>query len=79
MATNANPTFKNNDHAFDIALAAADAADWQLCRQALEFFLKDAPVSNWIRGGLQYVEKSDQRYFFEQDVIDYLWNRSQTQ
>jgi len=36
-------------------------------------------LSNWIRGGLQYVEKSDQRYFFEQDVVDYLWNRSQTQ
>jgi hypothetical protein len=35
-------------------------------------------LSNWIRGGLQYVEKSGKRYFFEQDVIDYLWNRSVT-
>jgi hypothetical protein len=34
-------------------------------------------LSNWIRGGLQYVEKSGKRYFFEQDVIEYLWNRLQ--
>ena len=33
-------------------------------------------LSNWIRGGLKFVEKSERRYFFEQDVIDYLWNRS---
>ncbi len=32
-------------------------------------------LSNWIRGGLRYVEKSEQRYFFEQDVIDCLWDR----
>jgi hypothetical protein len=32
-------------------------------------------LSNWIRGGLKYVKKSERRYFFEQDVIDYLWNR----
>ena len=34
-------------------------------------------LSNWISGGLKFVEKSKRRYFFEQDVIDYLWNRSQ--
>ena len=33
-------------------------------------------LSNWVRGGLKYVGKSDRRYFFEQDVIEYLWNRS---
>ena len=32
-------------------------------------------LSNWIRGGLRYVEKSGRRYFFEQDVIEYLWQR----
>ena len=32
-------------------------------------------LSNWIRGGLKYVEKSDRRYFLEQDVVEYLWNR----
>ncbi len=32
-------------------------------------------LSNWIRGGLKFVEKSERRYFFEQDVIDYLWSR----
>lgn len=32
-------------------------------------------LSNWIRGGLKYLEKSDKRYFIEQDVIDYLWLR----
>ena len=30
-------------------------------------------LNNWIKGGLQHVEKSGRRYFFEQDVIDYLW------
>lgn len=30
-------------------------------------------LSNWIRGGLKFVDKSERRYFFEQDVIDYLW------
>lgn len=34
-------------------------------------------LSSWIRGGLKYAEKSGRRYFFEQDVIDYLWNRSE--
>jgi hypothetical protein len=27
-------------------------------------------------GGLEFVEKSDRRHFFEQDVIEYLWDRS---
>ena len=33
------------------------------------------PISYWIRGGLKYAEKSNRRYFFEQDIIDYLWSR----
>ena len=33
-------------------------------------------LSSWIRGGLKYIEKSERRYFFEQDVIDYLWKRA---
>lgn len=32
-------------------------------------------LSGWVRGGLPYVEKSGRRYFFEQDVIGYLWER----
>jgi hypothetical protein len=28
---------------------------------------------------LKFVEKSDRRYFFEQDVINYLWKRHQRQ
>ena len=36
-------------------------------------------LSNWIRGGLRFVEKSERRYFFEQDVLDYLWKRYQRQ
>ena len=32
-------------------------------------------LSNWIRGGLKFVEKSGRRYFFEQDIIEYLWKR----
>jgi hypothetical protein len=35
-------------------------------------------LNNWVRGGLRFVEKSGRRYFFEQDVIDYLWGRSLT-
>ena len=35
-------------------------------------------LNNWIRGGLGFVEKSGRRYFFEQDVIEYLWKRSLT-
>ena len=27
-------------------------------------------LSNWIKGGLKYTEKSERRYFFEQDVIN---------
>lgn len=34
-------------------------------------------LSNWIRGGLQHVEKSGRRYFFEADVIEYLWRSYQ--
>ena len=33
------------------------------------------PLSHWIRGGLPYAEKANKRFFFEQDVIDYLWGR----
>ena len=36
-------------------------------------------LNGWVRGGLKYVEKSERRYFFEQDVIEYLWQRSQTE
>jgi len=32
-------------------------------------------LSNWVRGGLRFVEKSGRRYFFEQDIINYLWGR----
>lgn len=32
-------------------------------------------LSNWIRGGLKYAEKSERRYFFESDVIAYLWEQ----
>ena len=34
-------------------------------------------LNGWVRGGLEYVEKSGRRYFFEQDVIEYLWKWSQ--
>lgn len=32
-------------------------------------------LSNWIKGGLSYSEKAGSRFFFEEDVFDYLWNR----
>ena len=34
-------------------------------------------LSHWIKGGLKFVEKSERRYFLEQDVINYLWKRYQ--
>ena len=47
----------------------------ELCEQldlAITGSGRSRQLSNWIRGGLKYVEKSDKRYFFEQDVIEYL-------
>lgn len=32
-------------------------------------------LSNWIKGGLRYMEKAGRRYFYEQDVIDYMMSR----
>jgi hypothetical protein len=32
-------------------------------------------LGNWIKGGLKYAEKSGKRYFFEEDVFDYLAGR----
>ena len=32
-------------------------------------------LSNWCKGGLRYAEKSGRRFFFEADVLEYLWNR----
>ena len=33
------------------------------------------PLSFWIRGGLPHAEKANKRFFFEADVINYLWSR----
>jgi hypothetical protein len=38
-------------------------------------------LSAWIREGLPYISKSDRRFFFEGDLITFLWNcqeRSET-
>ncbi len=32
-------------------------------------------LSNWVRGGLRYAEKSGRRFFFEADVLEYIWER----
>ena len=32
-------------------------------------------LSGWVLGGLEYAEKSGRRYFFESDVLGYLWQR----
>lgn len=34
-------------------------------------------LSHWIKTGLKYVDIADKRYFFEQDVIDYLWQKDE--
>ncbi len=36
---------------------------------------KCVPLSYMVRGGLAYSEKSGRRFFFESDVISYLWSR----
>jgi len=33
------------------------------------------PLSFWVRGGLPHAEKAGRRFFFEEDVISYLWQR----
>jgi len=33
------------------------------------------PLSFWIRGGLPHAEKAGRRFFFESDIISYLWRR----
>ena len=35
-------------------------------------------LSNWVRGGLKCIEKSGRRYFFEKEVIEYLFGWSRT-
>ena len=32
-------------------------------------------LSYWIKDGLGYVEIAGRRYFFESDVVDYLWKK----
>lgn len=34
-------------------------------------------LGNWIAGGLEFVEKSGKRYFFEEDVFKYLLGRKE--
>ncbi len=36
---------------------------------------RSVKVGYWIKDGLPYIEKSGIRYFFEQDVIDFLWGQ----
>lgn len=35
-------------------------------------------ISRWIRDGLEYVELAERRFFFELDVIDFLWGHYET-
>ena len=48
------------------------------CRRRVTKSGRSLQLNNWVRGGLRYVEKSGRRYFFEQDVIEYLWSGSLT-
>jgi hypothetical protein len=36
---------------------------------------KSRIVSSWVRQGLKYTKVSGQRYFFEQDLIDFFWGK----
>lgn len=36
---------------------------------------RSVQLGNWIKGGLKYAEKSRRRYFFSEDVFDYLLSR----
>ena len=35
-------------------------------------------LGSWVREGLRCVEKSEKRYFFEHDVLAFLWGESET-
>ncbi len=37
---------------------------------------KSRIISSWVRQGLKYVGVSGQRYFFEQDLVDFFWAKS---
>jgi hypothetical protein len=32
-------------------------------------------ISSWTRQGLRYVEVSERRYFFEEDLVDFFWGK----
>lgn len=36
---------------------------------------KSRIVSSWVRQGLDCIEISGRRYFFEQDLIDFFWRK----
>ncbi len=40
---------------------------------------RSTQLTNWVKGGLRSAEKSGRRYFFEEDVIDYLLKRREVE
>lgn len=36
---------------------------------------KSRVISSWIRQGLKYTEISERRYFFEEDLVDFFWEK----
>lgn len=36
---------------------------------------RSTQLTNWVKAGLPFVERSNNRYFFENDFIDFLWSR----
>ena len=65
---------ENKPQKLDEVLSESKLTDW-LELPCNEGTGRSRVLGNWMKGGLRYAEKSGWRYFFEKDVIDYLWNR----
>lgn len=50
--------------------------DDELCKK-LDLSLSD--LNDWTKDGLPYCDLGSRKFFYEQDVVDYLWKNKQNQ
>jgi hypothetical protein len=67
----------NKPEKLDEILSEKKLCDWLDLDQLVSPESRSRKLTAWIRGGLRHVEKSERRYFFEQDVIEYLWGQNE--
>jgi hypothetical protein len=65
----------NKPEKIDQILSEKKLCDWLDLDKLESPEARSRKLSSWIKDGLEYVEISDRRYFFERDVIEYLWTR----